>query len=138
MFQMNRRSPQIAATPASLNTRKSPLSGSRGRLVALFAFIFMVAAILLSTMPPLAESSTAKERSASTAKPVAPARASDRKSSRRRRRAATSRKGTAKREKHEAKESGSGESAAERYETLLEQEEYWATRLTYPTGVFDP
>jgi uncharacterized repeat protein (TIGR01451 family) len=110
---------------------KSPLKRSRGFLVALFALIAM-AALAVSTISivTLAKKKTRK----SAAALIASAKAASRNSSGRVRRAAASRKGTAKREEIEA----AGESATERYEQLIEQEEYWATRLTYPTGNFDP
>src|SRR5262245_46982168 len=44
----------------------------------------------------------------------------------------------ASKERARPKRREEAEPERERYEQLLEQEEYWATRVTYPTGKFDP
>jgi uncharacterized repeat protein (TIGR01451 family) len=72
----------------------------------------------------------------SPAKAVASAKTNDRNSSVRVR---SERREKGKRgEVAERKEKKGAQPEGDRYEALLEQEEYWAARLTYPTGNFDP
>src|SRR5689334_5227435 len=113
---------------AHVADRKSLPRRSRGLLVALFALI-AVTALAVSTISVV---TLAKKRARkSAAGSVTSAKVASRTSSGRARRGAASRKETAK---HNEIIEAAGESAAERYEQLLEMEEYWATRLTYPTG----
>jgi uncharacterized repeat protein (TIGR01451 family) len=116
-------------THTSASTRNhAPKKRSRG-LVALFALVATAVVVTVSmvTIDTLAK----KKPRGAAAKPANPSgRVSSARASRR---AADARKKSEPRGETEFRES-----ASERYEQLLEQEEYWATRLTYPTGRFDP
>jgi uncharacterized repeat protein (TIGR01451 family) len=127
---MKKTSPRIGGLNASALTRKSVPTRSRGYLMALFALIALMAlAFSTGTIVTLAKKKSRK----SSAKATASARARFGNSPRSARRAKTPRKGEADKERAEG-----AEPERERYEQLLEQEEYWATRMTYPTGNFDP
>ena len=118
--------PRIDAASSGNSTVKR--SRSAMALVLIIGLAVLVVASTLS-IETLAKK---KPRNSSTGR-VASAKGSSRASSGRTRRAAAARKKSEKRGEAEVRES-----ASERYEQLLEQEEYWATRLTYPTGEFDP
>ncbi|HEY0377664.1 MAG TPA: Ig-like domain repeat protein [Pyrinomonadaceae bacterium] len=142
---MKRRWLRRGTTNASVIASSITDRKSLGRLAALFALIAVIVLAALSAGSP-ASLARDKARKAS-AKTAAKAQARNRRgSSRAARRALASRKtrkGKAKaevaRKERDGREELEGkEDPAERYETLLEQEEYWATRLTYPTGEFDP
>ncbi|MFN2595685.1 MAG: hypothetical protein ABR563_00585, partial [Pyrinomonadaceae bacterium] len=100
--------------------------GRRRRLAVLLVAAFAFALAAVSTIS-LAKSARRARRSPAkaVAKAVTPSRPSAA-------RASVSRKESARAGREAA------EPERERYEALLEQEEYWAARLTYPTGQFDP
>src|SRR2546423_14467910 len=125
---------QMLRAPRTGLTTRTILNSRRGRLAVLLALIAVTALIAVSAIS-LVTLAKKKGRKAS-AKAVASAKLNDRNS--------------AKRERRERREKGRrGETAergerqgaqpeGDRYEALLEQEAYWAARLTYPTGNFDP
>jgi uncharacterized repeat protein (TIGR01451 family) len=123
----------LRAPSTGLSTR-TILTGRRGRLSALFTLI-AVAALIAVTAISIVTFAKKKGRKAPV-KAVASAKIGDRNSSvreRGERREKGKRGEVAERKEHEG-----AQPEGDRYETLIEQEAYWAERLTYPTGNFDP
>jgi uncharacterized repeat protein (TIGR01451 family) len=96
------------------------------------ALLVLIGVAILMAVSAISIETLAKKKPQPSKKRIA-SRESSRVASGPTRRAAAARKKSEKRGDAEV-----GESASERYEQLLEQEEYWATRMTYPTGRFDP
>jgi uncharacterized repeat protein (TIGR01451 family) len=120
----NPRSKTAASSPAKMN---SLLKMSYGRKVVLFVMIALIAfAITSITIEAFAKKKGRKTAAVSVAQKNA-----IRKSAASARRTEIARKGTEAREL-------AGDPEGSKYEQLLEQETYWADRLTYPTGRFDP
>jgi uncharacterized repeat protein (TIGR01451 family) len=110
------------------------LNGRRGRMAALFTLIAVAALVAVTAFSLVSLAKKKKARSAS-AGAVASSKAFRRDSAKRERRErAEKKKGT----RGEVAEREGGEPEGSRYEALLEQEAYWAARVTYPTGNFDP
>jgi uncharacterized repeat protein (TIGR01451 family) len=119
-------------------TTRTIINSRRGRLTALFALIAVTALVAVTAFSFITLAK--KKGRKSPAKSVASAKTS----------AKTVARNSPKRERREKAERGRrvevaererGEGAqpeGDRYEALLEQEAYWAARLTYPTGNFDP
>ena len=117
---------KVPQTGSSTRTiiKRLMLTGGRGRLVALLALVMLLTVAAVSTIS-YARSAKRRARNAA-AKSLAARKTSRRDAASPARRAAA---------REEMKPEGAG---GERYEQLIEQEEYWANRLTYPTGRFDP
>ena len=106
------------------------LTGGRARVAAFVILAVALAGVAVSTIS-YAKSSKRRAHS-SSARRAATGRASRRGASRGASREAAARGGA------EAGEQAKPEGQGERYEQLLEMETFWADRLTYPTGQFDP
>jgi uncharacterized repeat protein (TIGR01451 family) len=101
------------------------LTGGRARVAAFVILAVALAGVAVSTIS-YAKSSKRRAHS-SSARHAASGKRRDRNSSK-----------SASREGAEAEEQARPEGQGERYEQLLEMENFWAERLSYPTGQFDP
>ena len=129
------------APGTGLSARTIPTS-TRGRIAALLALLAVTALIAATAFSIVTFAKDKKKaKSASAPKSVA-SKNVRRNNSPKRVRAEKGRRGEVaerRRERDREREGfGRAEPERERYEALLEQEEYWATRLTYPTGEFSP
>src|SRR5690242_12751771 len=124
----------MQTSPDTSSFARNNLYRWRGRKTALVALIAVAALIAVSAISFVALANKKKARKAAP-KAVASAKAktNDRTPSDRERRekAEKGRRG-------EVAERRGGDPDGSRYEALLEQEAYWAARVTYPTGNFDP
>src|ERR1700759_2398359 len=124
----------MQTSPDTNSLPRTILNRWRGRKTALVALIAVAALIAVSAFSFIALANKKRARKA-TAKAVASAKTKTND------RASSSRERREKAEKGRRGEIASREGAEperERYEALLEQEAYWAARVTYPTGNFDP
>jgi uncharacterized repeat protein (TIGR01451 family) len=126
----------MSIAPRTGLSPRTMLTTRRGRLAALLALIAVTALIAATAFSLVTFAKNKKRARAASAKSVASAKATRREPSKRERnekREKAGRRESAEREKREG-----AEPEGDRYEALLEQEAYWAARITYPTGKFDP
>ncbi|MFL6285343.1 MAG: hypothetical protein ACJ74Q_19575 [Pyrinomonadaceae bacterium] len=109
------------------------LTTRRGRLAALLALIAVTVLIAATAFSLVTFAKNKRKSRAASAKSVASAKATRREPAKREKSEKATRRESAEREKREG-----AEPEGDRYEALLEQEAYWAARITYPTGNFDP
>ncbi|HZT61309.1 MAG TPA: hypothetical protein VFA21_22065 [Pyrinomonadaceae bacterium] len=122
----------MTTAPRSESSALNLFKGRRGRLAALLFLITLAALVAVSAISfvTLAKKKPRKSPDKSVA--------SVRQTRRHSRRRAHDKSARAERKGAAREEASAVEPAGERDEALLEQEEFWAARLTYPTGRFDP
>src|ERR1700749_1758764 len=129
------------APRAGLSARTIPTT-TRGRIAALLALMAVTALIAAAAFSVVTFAKDKKKAKSAAAKSVA-SKNVRRDNSPKRARSEKERRGergevAERRREREREGFGRAEPERERYEALLEQEEYWSNRITYPTGKFDP